>query len=222
MAEPDFDVVGVGAGFAGLSLIHGVRDAQLSICVFDKASDIGGTWTWNRYPGAATDSESFYYCLTFSEEILNEWTWSHRYAGWEETLRYLHFVADKCDMWPHIQLNTEIVRADFDEVDELWRLRTAAGEEVTCKYFVSAMGMISEPVIPDIEGANEFEGPCFHSARWPQEGLDYAGKRIGIIGSGATAVQMLPVVAETASSVTLFQRTPNHVMPAVRAARCML
>ena len=216
MAESDIDVIAVGAGFAGLSLIHSIREAGLSIRVFDKASDIGGTWTWNRYPGAATDSESFYYCLTFSEEILNEWTWSQRYAGWEETLRYLHFVADKCDMWPHIQLNTEIVQADFDEDIGLWRVKTAQGEEVTCKYFVSAMGMISEPIMPEIEGMETFEGPCFHSARWPEGGLDYAGKRVGIIGAGATAVQMLPVLAETAASVTLFQRTPNHVMPAVQ------
>ncbi len=213
--KPDFDVIAIGAGFAGLGLIHYVREAGLSIRVFDKASDIGGTWTWNRYPGAATDSEGYYYCLTFSKDILQEWSWSKRYPGWEETLRYMHFVADKCDMWPHIQLNTEIVSAEFQEDSGLWLLKSADGEEHTCKYFVSAMGMISEPVIPKIKGLNTFKGPCFHSARWP-EGLEYAGKRVGIIGAGATAVQMLPVIAETAASVTLFQRTPNFVMPAVQ------
>ena len=213
--QPDYDVIAIGAGFAGLSLIHYIREAGLSIRVYDKADDIGGTWTWNRYPGAATDSESFYYCLTFSKEVLQEWTWSERYPGQEETLRYMHFVADKCDLWPHIQLETEITRADFQEGAGLWQLTTAAGDTVTCRYFVSAMGMISQPYVPPIDGVERFQGPCFHSARWPRD-LEYAGKRVGIIGCGATTVQMLPVVAESAASVTVFQRTPNFVMPAVQ------
>mgnify|MGYP006096832467 FL=1 len=213
--QADYDVIAVGAGFAGLGLIHHMREAGLSIQVFDKASDIGGTWAWNHYPGAASDSECYYYCLTFSKEILQEWKWSVRYPGWEENQRYMHFVADKCDMWPHIQLNTEIVSADFQEGRGLWLVKTGAGEEYTCKYFVSAMGMISEPVIPKFKGMENFKGACFHSARWP-EGLDYEGKRIGIIGAGSTTVQMLPVTAETAKSVTVFQRTANFVMPAVQ------
>ena len=213
--QADYDVIAVGAGFSGLGLIHHMREAGLSIQVFDKAPDIGGTWAWNRYPGAASDSECYYYCLTFSKEILQEWQWSVRYPGWEENLRYMHFVADKCDMWPHIQLNTEIVNADFQESSGLWLVKTGAGDEYTCKYFVSAMGMISEPVIPKFKGKENFKGACFHSARWP-EGLDYAGKRVGIIGAGATAVQMLPVTAETAASVTVFQRTANFIMPAVQ------
>jgi cyclohexanone monooxygenase len=214
--QTDYDVIGIGAGFAGLALIHYMREAGLSVRVFDKASDIGGTWTWNRYPGAASDSECYYYCLTFSKELLQEWTWSVRYPGWEENLRYMHFVADKCDMWPHIQLETQIVSAEYQEDAGHWLIKTADGDECTCKYFVSAMGMISEPVIPQIKGMDTFKGPCFHSARWPQEGLDYAGKRVGIIGAGATTVQMLPVVAETAESVTVFQRTANFIMPAVQ------
>ena len=108
--QPDYDVIGIGAGFAGLALIHYMREAGLSVRVFDKASDIGGTWTWNRYPGAASDSECYYYCLTFSKELLQEWKWTVRYPGWEENLSYMHFVADKCDMWPHIQLDTKIVK----------------------------------------------------------------------------------------------------------------
>jgi len=213
--QADYDVIAVGAGFAGLGLIHHMREAGLSIQVFDKASDIGGTWAWNHYPGAASDSECYYYCLTFSKEILQEWKWSVRYPGWEENQRYMHFVADKCDMWPHIQLNTEIVSADFQESSGLWLVKTGAGDEYTCKYFVSAMGMISEPVIPKFKGMENFKGACFHSARWP-EGLDYEGKRIGIIGAGSTTVQMLPVTAETAKSVTVFQRTANFIMPAVQ------
>ena len=213
--QADYDVIAVGAGFSGLGLIHHMREAGLSIQVFDKASDIGGTWAWNRYPGAASDSECYYYCLTFSEEILQEWKWSVRYPGWEENLRYMHFVAEKCDMWPHIQLNSEIVSADFQEASGLWFVKTGSGDEYTCKYFVSAMGMISEPVIPKFKGMENFKGESFHSARWP-EGLDYTGKRVGIIGAGSTTVQMLPVTAETAESVTVFQRTANFVMPAVQ------
>jgi cyclohexanone monooxygenase len=212
----DFDVIGVGAGFAGLALIHYLRDIGVSIRIFDRASDIGGTWTWNRYPGAATDSESYYYCLAFSKDILNDWSWSNRYAGWEETQRYLRYVADRCDMWPHIQLNTEIVEATYLADKRGWQVTTASGETFTSKYFISAMGMISEPMIPKIKGMERFEGPLFHSARWPQQGIDYAGKRVAIIGSGATTVQMLPVVAETAGSVTVFQRTPNYILPAMQ------
>lgn len=213
---PDIDIIAAGAGFAGLALIHYARTAGFSVRVFDKASDIGGTWTWNRYPGAASDSECYYYCLGFSKEVLKEWTWSVRYPGWEENLRYMHFVADRCNLWPHITLNTAVTSADYDEAAGFWRVRTADGAVHTSRYFVSAMGMISEPVIPDFPGLGTFKGPCFHSARWPQSGLDYAGKRIAIIGSGATTVQMLPVVAETAAQVTVFQRTANFVMPAVQ------
>ena len=214
--DVDFDAIGIGAGFAGLALIHYLREAGITVRIFDRASDIGGTWNWNRYPGAATDSESYYYCLAFSEEILQEWSWSKRYPGWEETQAYIKFVADKCDMWPHIQLDTEIVEASFLSDRNIWEVKTGSGETFTCKYFVSGMGMISEPMIPKFEGMDRFEGPLFHSSRWPQDGLDYDGKRLAIIGAGATTVQMLPVVAQTAGSVTVFQRTPNYVLPAMQ------
>jgi cyclohexanone monooxygenase len=213
--KPDYDAIAIGAGFAGLALIHYIREAGLSIRVFDRASDIGGTWTWNRYPGAMTDSESYYYCLTFSKELLQEWKWTRRYPDWKETLDYMHFVADRCDMMPHIQLNTEIVSADYEVDSGHWRVTTGDGDSFTCKYFISGMGMISEPVIPKIKGMDSFKGPLFHSSRWPEE-LDYEGKRIGIIGAGATTVQLVPVMAQTAESVTVFQRTPNFIMPAMQ------
>ena len=212
----DCDAIVVGAGFAGLALIHHLKKTGISVKVLDKASEIGGTWAWNRYPGAATDSEGYYYCLTFSKEILQEWTWSERYPGWEETNRYLNFVADKCDMWPHIQLNTEVISAEFNKEDSLWIVKTNNGEELVCKYFISAMGMISQPVIPSFDGIEDFNGPCFHSSRWPQEGLDYDGKKVAIVGCGASTVQMLPIMAQTAESVTVFQRTPNFVLPAMQ------
>lgn len=215
-AEVDYDAIGIGAGFAGLALIHYLRAAGLSVRIFDQASDIGGTWTWNRYPGAATDSESYYYCLTFSKELLQEWTWTKRYPDRQETQSYMHFIADKCEMWPNIQLNTEIVDAQYIEERGIWRVTTGSGDSFTCKYFISGMGMISQPMIPKIAGKDNFKGPLFHSSRWPQEDLDYAGKRIGIIGAGASTVQMVPVLAETASSVTVFQRTPNYILPAMQ------
>ncbi len=214
--KPDFDAIAVGAGFAGLAVIHYLREAGLSVRVFDRASDIGGTWTWNRYPGAMTDSESYYYCLTFSKELLQEWSWTQRYPDWKETHAYMHFVADKCDMWPHIQLNTEIVSAEYQKDSGHWLVTTGDGETFTCKYFISAMGMISEPVIPKLKGMDSFKGPLFHSSRWP-DGLEYAGKRVGIIGAGATTVQMLPAMAGNAESVTVFQRTPNFILPAMQA-----
>jgi len=213
--KPDFDVISVGAGFAGLALIHYLREAGMSIRVFDRAADIGGTWTWNRYPGAMTDSESYYYCLMFSKELLQEWSWTQRYPDWKETLSYMHFVADRCDMWPHIQLNTEIVAADYQKDQGIWKVTTASGDTFTCKYFVSSMGMISHPVVPDIKGMESFKGPIFHSARWP-DGLEYKGKRVGIIGAGATTVQMVPAMAEDAAEVTVFHRTPNFILPAMQ------
>lgn len=213
--KPDFDAIAVGAGFSGLALIHHLRELGLTIRVFDRASDIGGTWTWNRYPGAMTDSESYYYCLTFSRELLQDWSWSRRYPDWKETLSYMHFVADRCDMWPHIQLNTEIVGAEYQVEAGHWLVTTGAGDSYTCKYFISAMGMISEPVIPKVEGMDRFKGPLFHSSRWP-EGLDYAGKHVGILGAGATTVQMVPAMCEAAGSVTVFQRTPNFILPAMQ------
>lgn len=212
----DYDVIAVGAGFAGLALIHYLREAGVSVKVLDRASEIGGTWAWNRYPGAATDSESYYYCLTFSKDLLQKWSWSKRYPDWKETQSYLKFVADECNMWPHIELNTEVVEAEFDIDDALWTVKTGDGRSLVSKYFVSAMGMISEPMIPDIKGIDRFRGPIFHSSRWPREGLDYAGKRVGIIGAGATSVQMVPVIAETAAQVTMFQRTPNYILPAMQ------
>jgi cation diffusion facilitator CzcD-associated flavoprotein CzcO len=213
--KPDFDAIGIGAGFAGLALIHYLREAGLSVRVFDRSSDIGGTWAWNHYPGAATDSESYYYCLTFSKEILQEWSWTQRYPDRAETQAYMRFVADKCGMWPYIQLNTEIVEARYLADKGWWRITTSTGESHTCKYLVSGMGMISEPIIPKIKGLDRFKGPLFHSSRWPGD-LDYAGKRVGVIGAGATTVQMVPELAKTAADVTVFQRTPNYILPAMQ------
>lgn len=211
----DFDAIGIGAGFAGLALIHYLRDAGLSVRILDRGSDVGGTWNWNCYPGAATDSESYYYCLTFSKDLLQKWSWTKRYPGWQETQAYMKFVADECDMWPHIQFDTEVVEAEYMAEEGGWQVKTADGETLTCQYLISGMGMISEPMIPKIEGIERFEGSIFHSSRWPRD-LDYGGKKVAVIGSGSTTVQMVPVLAETAESVTVFQRTPNYILPAMQ------
>ena len=213
-SSTDYDVVVIGAGFSGLGLLHYLKQQDLSVRVFDKADNIGGTWTWNRYPGARGDSETYYYCFTFSQELLQEWSWSERYPAWGEILEYLHFLADRCNLMPDIQLETTIESAIYDNESGRWIVRTSSGDTYTCKYFVSAMGLISEPYIPEIKGLESFAGPCFHSARWPKEGLDYSGKRVGIIGAGATAVQLVPSMAPDAESVTLFQQTPNYILPA--------
>ncbi len=154
----DYDAIVVGAGFAGITLIHYLREAGLSLKVFDRATDIGGTWAWNKYPGAATDSEGYYYCLTFSEEVLQEWTWSRRYPGWKETQNYLRFVADKFDMWRDIQFDTEIKSAEYQD-NGTWLVTTGSGETYTCRYFISGMGMISEPQIPNLKGMDTLKGP---------------------------------------------------------------
>lgn len=210
----DYDVVVIGAGFSGLGMLHYLKQEGRSVRVFDKADDIGGTWTWNRYPGARTDSESYYYCFSFSEELLQEWSWSERYPAWEEMLEYLHFVADRCDLKKDIQLKTTIESAIYDSENSLWDVKTNTGEAYRCKYLVSAMGLISELYIPEFKGLDTFKGPCFHSSRWPKEELDYKGKRVGIIGAGATAVQLLPEIAPDVESVTIFQRTANFILPA--------
>ena len=202
-AKVDFDAIVIGAGFAGLALIHYLRAAGRSVRVFDRASDVGGTWAWNRYPGAATDSESYYYCLTFSKELLQDWSWTKRYPDRDETQRYMRFVADKCDMWPDIQLNTEITDARYIAEDACWRVTTGTGETYTSKYFISGMGMISQPMIPNIKGLDRFKGPIFHSSRWPQQGLDYAGKRVGIPALTTTAWMVLQLIEPRAVPIEI-------------------
>lgn len=210
----EFDAVVAGAGFSGLGMLHALRGLGLRTRVYDRGESIGGTWYWNCYPGARTDSEYYYYCFTFSDDLLQDWEWSERYPGQPEVERYLNHVADRFDLRRDIQFDTHITSAEYDEAANRWQLRTGRGETIRCQYFISAMGLISEPYTPEIPGIGTFDGPCHHTARWPRAGLDVTGKRVGIIGAGASAIQLLPEVAETAAQVTLFQRTPNYVIPA--------
>ncbi len=213
MSKTHYDAVIIGAGFGGLRALYELREMGLSVKGIDAASDIGGTWYWNRYPGARTDSEAWVYCYAFSKEVLDEYDWPERMPNWEHVLDYLDFVATRFDLRKHIQFDTRVKGAVYDEEANLWTVTSESGEAFTCTYFVSATGLLSIPVDPQYPGKEHFQGEIYMSMRSPHTPVDFAGKRVAIIDSGSTAVQMLPIIAQTASNVTMFQRTPNYVMP---------
>jgi cation diffusion facilitator CzcD-associated flavoprotein CzcO len=204
----------VGAGFAGLYMLHRLRGLGLSARVFEQGPDVGGTWFWNRYPGARCDIESVDYCYSFSGELLADWTWTERYATQPEILRYLHHVADRFDLRRDIQASTRVVSLRYDEPANLWLVRTDAGEVVSARHCVLAVGNLSARKRPDLAGLETFGGDWFHTARWPAGGVGFEGQRVGIVGTGSTAIQALPRIARQAASVHVFQRTPNYSMPA--------
>lgn len=213
--EP-FDVVVVGAGFAGLYALYWFRDKLgLRVRVLEKGADVGGTWFWNRYPGARCDSESVYYCFSdhMPPEILQEWTWSERYARQPEILAYLRWVAEKLDLRRDIDLRTTVVAARYDERTARWRVSTDTGRTLVAPFFVTAVGCLHTAHLPKFEGLESFRGRWYHTADWPEEGVDFTGRRVAVIGTGATAVQVIPEVAEVAAHVFVFQRTPNHCIP---------
>jgi cation diffusion facilitator CzcD-associated flavoprotein CzcO len=208
------DAVIIGAGFSGLYMLHRLRDLGLRCRIYETGDGVGGTWYWNRYPGARCDSESYFYCYSFSDEILQDWNWTERFPSQEEIRRYLEFVADRLELWPDIQLGTRVVAATYDDEVLGWRVETSTGETVSARYVVTAVGAISAANVPDIPGLATFQGRWYHTGRWPHEGVDLTGLRVGVIGTGSTGVQLIPVVAEQAAEVTVFQRTPNFSMPA--------
>jgi cation diffusion facilitator CzcD-associated flavoprotein CzcO len=208
------DAVIIGAGFSGLYMLHRLRNLGLRCRIYETGDGVGGTWYWNRYPGARCDSESYFYCYSFSDEILQDWNWTERFPSQEEIRRYLEFVADRLELWPDIQLGTRVVAAVYDDEALRWGVETSTGETVSARYVVTAVGAISAANVPDIPGLATFEGRWYHTGRWPHEGVDLTGLRVGVIGTGSTGVQLIPVVAEQAAEVTVFQRTPNFSMPA--------
>ncbi len=210
----DIDVAVVGAGFAGLYVLHRLRQLGLRARVFEQGSDVGGTWFWNRYPGARCDIESVNYCYSFSAELLASWTWTERYAAQSEILRYLGHVADRFDLRRDIQFNTRVTSIRYDEPGNRWLVSTDAGETLAARYCVLAVGNLSSAKRPDIAGLDSFRGEWCHTARWPAGGADLRGKRVGIVGTGSTAIQALPQIAGQAEQVYVFQRTPNYSMPA--------
>src|SRR5690606_674009 len=210
---PDFDAVVVGAGFSGLYMLHRLRDTLgLSARVFEAADDVGGTWYWNRYPGARCDSESYFYSFSdrLSEELLEEWTWSERFAAQPEILSYLQHVADRFDLRKDIQFSTRVVAAEYDDATGRWTVRTDDGGEVTATYLITAVGCLSTTNLPDFPGRDSFRGEWYHTGTWPHEGVDFTGKRVAVIGTGATAVQAVPEIAEQAAHLYVLQRTPNY------------
>ncbi|MGR9093430.1 MAG: flavin-containing monooxygenase [Gammaproteobacteria bacterium] len=208
-----YDAVVIGAGVSGLYALHRLREAGLSTRVFEAGSAVGGTWYWNRYPGARFDSESYSYQYSFSPDLIEEWDWSEEFAGQPEIERYLNHVADKFDLRRDIAFDSRVNSVVFDETERLWDVRTANGGHVRARYVLAATGFMSAHQYPDIEGIDSFAGVSAHTARWPSDGIEMEGKRVGVIGSGATAVQVIQTIAPEVASLELFQRTPNWCTP---------
>src|SRR5262245_28834290 len=211
---PEFDAIVVGAGMAGLYQLYRLRQDGFSALVLEAADDVGGTWYWNRYPGARCDVQSVDYSYSFDPELETEWTWSERYATQPEILRYLQFVADKHDLRKDIRFSTPVQRARWDEMASLWRIRTSAGDELTARFYIMATGCLSMPKTPDIEGVERFKGEVYFTSKWPHAGVDLTGKRVAVIGTGSSGVQSIPLIAKQASQLFVFQRTPNFSIPA--------
>ena len=212
------DALVIGAGFSGLYQLLCLRDRLgLSVQVLEAGDGVGGTWYWNRYPGARCDSESHSYCYSFSDELMREWEWSERYPGPPEILRYLNHVADRFDLKRDIRFNTRVTSAHYDEAANLWRVSTESGEVFTAQFLITAVGCLSSANIPDIPGLDTFDGRWVHTGEWPHEGVDFGGKRVGLIGTGSTGIQAAPVIAGTAAHLTVFQRTANYSVPARNA-----
>lgn len=214
-AAKPLDALIIGAGFSGLYQLHCLRDKLgLSARVLEAAPDVGGTWYWNRYPGARCDSESHAYCYTFSDDLIQEWEWLERYPAQGEVLSYLNHVADRFDLRRDISFNTRVTAAHYDETANLWRVTTEAGEAFATTFLITAVGCLSSANVPDIPGLKNFKGVCQHTSHWPPEDVDFRGLRVGLIGTASTGIQVAPVVAESAAHLTVFQRTANYSVPA--------
>ena len=216
-ATPDVDAVVVGAGFAGLYMLHLLRGMGLSARVFERGGGVGGTWYWNRYPGARCDTDSVEYSYQFSDELQQEWRWTERFATQPEILRYLEHVADRFDLRRDISFRTTVTEAAFDEAAGCWRVATDDGARLSATYCVMATGCLSAVNRPAFDGLERFEGAWYHTGAWPHEPVSFAGQRVGIIGTGSSAIQSIPVIAAEASHLTVFQRQPNYTIPARNA-----
>ena len=208
------DVLIVGAGFGGLYALHRARQVGLTARVVEAGEDVGGTWYWNCYPGARCDVESVEYSYGFSEELQQEWVWSERYAGQPEILRYAQHVADRFDLRKDITFRTRVLSAAFDESGGRWRVRLDDGREASAAFFVLATGCLSAANVPDIPGLDTFTGPVLHTGRWPRQEVDFSGQRVGIIGTGSSAIQAVPIIARAAAELVVFQRTASYSIPA--------
>src|SRR5438270_9089497 len=210
----ELDAIIVGAGFSGLYMLHRLRALGLSARVYEQASDVGGTWYWNRYPGARCDVESLEYSYSFSEELEHEWQWTERYASQPEILRYLNHVADRFDLKRDIRFDRRVTSAIFDETANCWTVLTDRGDCLSSKFCVMATGCLSAAKVPDFRGIEAFRGKTYHTGHWPHEGVDFSGQSVGVIGTGSSAIQSIPNIASQASHLFVFQRTPNFSVPA--------
>ncbi|MCK8671600.1 NAD(P)/FAD-dependent oxidoreductase [Rhodococcus sp. HM1] len=214
MHEPELDVLIIGAGFGGIRMLHEARRRGLSARVLEVGNDVGGAWHWNRYPGARTDSESWVYCFGFDKDLQDDWDWPERYPSQPQVQAYLKHVVERFDMHREIELNTRVEAAVFDEGRDLWTVTTESGQRIVCRTVVSATGPLSAPQEPPYPGLADFQGEWYLTARWPHEPVDFAGKRVAVIGTGASGIQVAPLVATVAERLTIFQRTANYVLPA--------
>ncbi|MEM8532417.1 MAG: NAD(P)/FAD-dependent oxidoreductase [Chloroflexota bacterium] len=209
-----YDAVIVGAGFSGLYMLYRLREIGLSVRVFEAGDGVGGTWYWNRYPGARCDVESIDYSYSFSPELEQEWEWTERYPSQPEILRYLEHVADRFSLRPDIQLETRVTAASFNEATNRWHIETDQDEMVQAQFCIMATGCLSKPNRPHYQGLEKFKGATYHTGLWPKEDVDFTGKRVGVIGTGSSAIQSIPVIAHQADHLYVFQRTPNFSLPA--------
>src|ERR1700742_1568991 len=212
------DAVVVGAGFAGMYMLHRLRGSGLSVRVYEQGDGVGGTWYWNRYPGARCDVESMQYSYSFSDELQQQWDWTERYAPQPEILKYANHVADRFDLRRDIQFSTRVERAAFDEAANLWSVTTSQGNTVMANYVILATGCLSNARMPEIKGLKDFKGKVYHPGHWPHEPVDFTGQRVAVIGTGSSGIQSVPVIAGQASHLTVFQRTANFSIPARNAA----
>jgi cation diffusion facilitator CzcD-associated flavoprotein CzcO len=208
----DHDAIVIGAGFSGLAILYHLREIGLDTQIVEATDGVGGTWWINRYPGVRTDSEFHYYSFSFSKEVREEWTWTQRYPGGEEVCAYLNFIADRLDLRKDIQLNSRVDTARWNESEKYWDVIFEDGSSKRARFLISAMGALSQAIFPAIEGIEEFNGAKYHTADWPSDGVDFSGKRVAVIGVGASGIQIIPELAKQAGELLVFQRTPNYVV----------
>ncbi len=209
-----FDAVVVGAGFAGLYMLYKLQQRGLTVRLYEAGSGVGGTWYWNRYPGARVDVESVEYSYSFDDALQQEWSWTERYASQAELLKYCNHVADRFNLRPNMQFDTKVTAAHYDEAARRWNITTSRGEQLSAKYCVLATGFLSSGNLPDFVGLNDYQGNKYLTSRWPKQDIDFSGQRVAVIGTGSSAVQSIPIIAQQASQLTVFQRTPSFSIPA--------
>ena len=215
---PEYDAIVIGTGVAGIYQLYRLKERGLRVLALEAGSDVGGVWWWNRYPGARLDSESYSYAYSFSKELREEWKWSEHFASQPELQRYFSHVVDRFDLRRHIAFNSLVTAATFQADDAGWLVRTQGGHDYRCRFLVAAVGPLTSPTYPKIEGRETFEGECYHTSRWPHEPVSFSGKRVAVIGTGATGVQVIQEVAKSAKELFVFQRTPNYCAPLNNAA----